>query len=252
MTGLAGVLAEAWSEVRVHKARVVLSLVGVFLAVFAMTAVTGLGLIVAQVQQEQAERGAGRAATLQVTGYDTATGMPPDPARWTSATERLLARYGITTYATVGYGEALTFVSAILYALHIVGLGAWSTPRDALGMSALQLLVIAVVCWAATIHDGVVLPPTTQDWVSVLYMAVFAGAGALLAQTWAQGHLPPTRAAIVMSMEPVFAAFFAVLLGGESVTVRMVSGGLMVLAAMLVVEALPRRKVEAEVPHIAV
>ncbi|MCW2776267.1 MAG: protein of unknown function transrane, partial [Nocardioides sp.] len=39
---------------------------------------------------------------------------------------------------SVGYGEALTLVAAMLYALHIVGLGAWSTARDALGMSILQ------------------------------------------------------------------------------------------------------------------
>lgn len=83
-------------------------------------------------------------------------------------------------------------------------------------------------------------------------MAVFAGALALAGQTWAQAHLPPTRAAIIMTMEPVFAAFFAILLGGESLTLRMALGGAMVLAAMLTVELAPRRKVEAEVPHIAV
>ncbi|HWI43889.1 MAG TPA: DMT family transporter [Nocardioides sp.] len=156
---------------------------------------------------------------------------------------------------SIGYGEAITLVAALIYALHIVGLGAWSTPADALGMSILQVLVIAGVCLVAALvtgEPGVVLPERGGDWASVVYMALVAGAAAMLAQTWAQGHLPPTRAAIVMSMEPVFAAFFAVLLGGESVTPRMVSGGLMVLAAMLVVEALPRRKVEAEVPHIAV
>jgi putative ABC transport system permease protein len=107
MTGLLGVLAEAWSEVRVHKARVVLSLVGVFLAVFAMTAVTALGLIVAQVQQEQAERGAGRAATIGVSAYEPATGLPPDPARWDAAVGALLERYGVSAYATVAYAEAL-------------------------------------------------------------------------------------------------------------------------------------------------
>jgi drug/metabolite transporter (DMT)-like permease len=55
-----------------------------------------------------------------------------------------------------------------------------------------------------------------------------------------------------MSMEPVFAAFFAVLLGGEAVTARMLFGGLMVLGAMLVVELVPRRHVEGEVTHLAV
>jgi drug/metabolite transporter (DMT)-like permease len=54
-----------------------------------------------------------------------------------------------------------------------------------------------------------------------------------------------------MTMEPVFAAFFAVLLGGESLTARMLIGGSLVLAAMYLVELAPRRKVEAEVPHLA-
>jgi len=154
---------------------------------------------------------------------------------------------------SVGYGEAITLVAAVLYALHIVGLGAWSNAREALGMSIVQILVIAVVCLLATAPDGrLVLPATTGDWLSVVYMAVFPGALALLGQTWAQAHLAPTRAAIIMSMEPVFAAFFAVLLGGESAGWRMLVGGSLVLAAMLVVELAPRRRIEAEVQHIAV
>jgi drug/metabolite transporter (DMT)-like permease len=153
---------------------------------------------------------------------------------------------------SVGYGEALTFLSALLYALHIVGLGAWSDAREAMGMAIVQLTVITAVCLVATLPNGIVLPSTPQDWLAVVYMAVFAGALALAGQTWAQAHLPPTRSAIIMSMEPVFAALFAVLLGGEPLTLRMLVGGLLVLAAMLIVEVLPRRKIEAEVPHIAV
>jgi drug/metabolite transporter (DMT)-like permease len=153
---------------------------------------------------------------------------------------------------SVGYGEAITFVSALLYALHIVGLGAWSDARQAMGMTIVQLIVITVVCLVVTAPDGVELPSTSRDWLSVIYMAVFAGALALAGQTWAQAHLAPTRTAIIMSMEPVFAAFFAVLLGGESATVRMLVGGLLVLTAMLIVELVPHRRIEAEVPHIAV
>jgi drug/metabolite transporter (DMT)-like permease len=153
---------------------------------------------------------------------------------------------------SVGYGEALTFVAAVLYALHIVALGAWSTARDALGMSVVQLLVIAVICLLATAPDGVVVPDRVTDWAAVVYMALVAGALALVAQTWAQSQLSPTRTALVMSMEPVFAAAFAVALGGEQATTRMLVGGAMVLAAMLAVELGPRRKVEGEVAHLAV
>ena len=156
---------------------------------------------------------------------------------------------------SIGYGEAITLVAAILYACHIVGLGAWSTPADAVGMSILQVLMIAAICLLAALVSGdagVQLPDRGADWASLVYMALVAGAAAMLAQTWAQAHLPATRSAIIMSMEPVFAAFFAVLLGGESVTGRMVLGGLMVLTAMVVVELVPRRKVEGEVTHLAV
>lgn len=165
-----------------------------------------------------------------------------------------MAGLGVLTLGgfSVGYGEALIFVAAMIYALHIVGLGAWSDPQQALGMATVQLIVIALICLVSTAPGGLVLPDRLGDWVSVLYMAIFAGAGAMIGQTWAQAHLPPTRAAIIMSMEPVFAALFAVLFGGESATVRMVVGGLLVLAAMLLAELTPRRKVEAEVTHLTV
>jgi drug/metabolite transporter (DMT)-like permease len=153
---------------------------------------------------------------------------------------------------SIGYGEGLIFVAALIYALHIVGLGAWSEPQQALGMAIVQLIVITVICLVCTAPDGLVLPDRWGDWVSVVYMAVFAGAGCMIGQTWAQAHLPPTRAAIIMSTEPVFAAVFAVLLGGESATVRMIFGGLLVLAAMVLAELAPRRRVEAEVTHLTV
>lgn len=168
----------------------------------------------------------------------------------------LLATVGLAVLSlrglSVGYGEGLTFIAALIYALHIVGLGAWSTPEGAIGMSVLQSLVIAGICLVCAIPGGITLPDRTSDWLSVLYMALGAGALALLMQTWAQAHLAPTRSAIIMSMEPVFAALFAVTLGGETATSRMLVGGALVLTAMLIVELVPRRKVEAEVPHLAV
>jgi drug/metabolite transporter (DMT)-like permease len=175
------------------------------------------------------------------------------PITWVAV---LLATVGLAVLAlrglSIGYGELITLASAVLYALHIVALGAWSSAQDAVGMTILQMMVISVVCTLATAHDGIVLPDRAGDWVSVLYMAVVVGALGLLGQTWAQAHLPPTRSAIIMSMEPVFASVFAVWLGGEDVTTRLLLGGSMVLVAMLTVELAPRRVVEGEVPHIAV
>ncbi len=142
---------------------------------------------------------------------------------------------------SVDLGVWLTLASAALYALHIVGLGQWSRQGEAFGMSAVQMVAIAAVCLLATAPHGPMLPPDRSAWLAVLYMALVAGAGAMLMQTWAQSHLPAARAAIVMTTEPVFAAAFAVALGSDVLSWRMLLGGGLILAAMYLVELMPRR-----------
>jgi drug/metabolite transporter (DMT)-like permease len=143
---------------------------------------------------------------------------------------------------SIGVGEAITLLAAVLYALHIVGLGRYSASEIAVGLSVVQMVVIAVLCLVGAAPDGIILPSGAGQWASVLYMVAFASILALWAQTWAQAHLPATRAAIIMTVEPVFAAFFAVTLGDESVTARMLLGGALVLTAMYAVELLARRR----------
>ncbi len=175
------------------------------------------------------------------------------PATTWTAVALATAGLGVLTLNgfSIGYGEALTLLSSLFFALHIVGLGAWSRPGEALGMSIVQIFVVSALCFVATAPSGVVLPHEPRDWISVLYMALIAGALGMVGQTWAQARLSPTRTAIIMSMEPVFAALFAIALGGESMTSRMALGGLMVLSAMLLVELTPGKHRELEVQHIA-
>ena len=159
----------------------------------------------------------------------------------------LMAAAGLATLslnglgAGFGFGESVTLLSAAIYALHIIGLGRYSSPSTAAGLSAVQMVVIAAVTLVAATPGGIELPTGRSAWASVLYMALIAGAVAIWAQTWAQSHLSATRAAIVMTLEPVFAAGFAVALGGESLTGRMLLGGAMVLAAMYTVELIGHR-----------
>ena len=152
-----------------------------------------------------------------------------------------LSLNGFSSGFGFGFGESMTLIAAAFYALHIIGLGRHSSPANAAGLSVVQMIVIAVVSLAAATPGGIELPEGAGAWASVLYMALMAGAVAIWAQTWAQSHLTATRAAIVMTLEPVFAAEFAVVLGGESLTARMLVGGAMVLAAMYTVELIGRR-----------
>lgn len=137
---------------------------------------------------------------------------------------------------SLGTGELITLASAALYAGHIVGLGQWSAPGQTYALSVVQMAVIAAVTGLAALPGGITLPATRGDWAVLVYMALAAGAAALIAQTWAQARMSASRAAIIMTTEPVFAAVFAVAFGGEQLTVRMLVGGALVVAGMLVVD----------------
>jgi drug/metabolite transporter (DMT)-like permease len=170
-------------------------------------------------------------------------------AGWTTWSAVLLATLGLGLLSLrgteVSAGVLLVLASTVLYALHILGLGLWSSTQDALGLAAVQMVGIAAVCTLGALPGGITLPPDGSAWAGTIYMAICAGALALLLQTWAQAHLSATRTAIVMTMEPVAAAAFAVGFG-EPLTVRMVLGGLLVLAAMYLVELVPSGEGTAE------
>jgi drug/metabolite transporter (DMT)-like permease len=148
----------------------------------------------------------------------------------------------------VGFGESITFVCAILYAVHIIVLSRWSTAKDAYAMATIQMGVIAVLCFVAAAPGGLTLPDRSADWIATVYMALAAGALAMLAQTWAQSQLDASRAALLMTMEPVFAATFAITFGDEGVGWRLLIGGALVLAAMILAETSGRSETVVQVP----
>jgi drug/metabolite transporter (DMT)-like permease len=153
---------------------------------------------------------------------------------------------------SIGYGELVTCLAALIYAGHIIALGRLSEPGEALSLSVIQLSMITMICAAGALVSGgssplISLPATGRDWLIVVYLAVVASALTMVLQTWAQARVEASRAAVVMALEPVWAAAFAVGLGGETVTVRMIVGGLAIVAAMYLVM---RPSVERGVPSL--
>lgn len=113
MTAIAAALAEAWSEVRVHRLRFVLSLVGVFLAVFAMTTITALGDMARQVIAESVERSGGRAATVSVSVFSSG-GTPVDATELEAEFASVVDRYDIEWSSTVSFsGVAATLPQGV-------------------------------------------------------------------------------------------------------------------------------------------
>ena len=82
MTGFFSAIAEAWAELRIHRTRVLLSLIGVGIAIAALTLVAALGGMVQQSQTETFERQSGRPAMLNVSAFNPNTGESPVPSGW--------------------------------------------------------------------------------------------------------------------------------------------------------------------------
>jgi len=141
-----------------------------------------------------------------------------------------------------GTGELLTLGCAFFVACHIIALGEWSPRFDIFELALIQVITVAVICLAVAAPGGIIMPPDTSVWITVGITAVLATAAAFFVQTWAQSLISPSQIAVILTMEPVFAGVFSVLLGGDRLTARIIGGAICVLAAMLIAQVRTDRK----------
>lgn len=137
---------------------------------------------------------------------------------------------------SIGPGELLILGCALFYAVHIIGLGEWSSQYQTYRFSWLQLAFVAVFVLVVAVPGGISAPPSGEVWAAIGITGVLATAVAFYVQTWAQALVAPSRMAVVMTMEPVFAGVFGVLLAGDRLTPQIVCGAAFVLAAMMIIQ----------------
>lgn len=144
ISGLVGAIIEAWGELRVHRLRVLLSLIGVAVAVAALTSVVGIGSMVQQAMTETYERQSGRPATLYAGAYSE-QGLPIDGAKAAAAFDQVIDRYKIdwassvtNTGMQVQFRDGVSYVNIVAVdsdygTMHRVQLsaGQWFVPEDA-------------------------------------------------------------------------------------------------------------------------
>jgi drug/metabolite transporter (DMT)-like permease len=136
---------------------------------------------------------------------------------------------------SVGFGEFLVFISAIAFAAHILALSKWSPGRDVYAMTTVQLAMCALLTGSISFSQGFQRPPDGGVWGVVIFTAIICTAVAFIVQTWTQAHMSSTKVAVILTMEVVFAALFAVILGGEILTLQILAGGGLVLIAMYLI-----------------
>ena len=136
---------------------------------------------------------------------------------------------------SVGIGEILVLISALLFAGQIVALGEWSDGENTYALTLIQILVSAVIFFALSLKDGFQLPPDNAVRSAVFYTAFFATFLGFLIQTKAQSVMSATVAGVLLAMETPFALFFGLYFDNDPITLRIISGGTLVLLAMALV-----------------
>lgn len=136
---------------------------------------------------------------------------------------------------SMGFGEFLVLLCAVAFAGHIVALGQWSAGRDVYAMTIVQLFAVTVLTGTFAFIEGYEAPPDDQVWAVVFFTAIVATALGIIIQTWAQAHIDSTKVAVILTLEVVFAAFFAITIGREVMTPQVILGGIMLLIAMYLI-----------------
>lgn len=143
----------------------------------------------------------------------------------------------------VGAGEALTLLSGVFYALHIMALSRFGEKNgdghsdDPVALTIVQFAVVAALSWVLTLltERGAAFP-APAIWPQLLYLTVFATAATLVLQSVGQSLTPPSQSAILLSLESVFGVLFSVLLGRESLTLQLTAGFALIFISVIISE----------------
>jgi drug/metabolite transporter (DMT)-like permease len=157
-------------------------------------------------------------------------------AQWTAVAIATIGLYLIAYNGiSVGIGEILVLISAILFAAQIVAIGELSDGKNSYALTLIQIIVAAVVFVVLTLIGGYQAPPDSSVWAAVIFTAVFATFFGFLIQVKAQAVMSATVAGVLLAMETPFALFFGLYFDNDPFTLRIMSGGTLVMLAMALV-----------------
>lgn len=142
------------------------------------------------------------------------------------------------------FGDAMTLLCALLFALHITTLG-WATRgTDVMLINLIQLATAAVISAAVFLladRDALAAADLQSGLPAVIYLGLFSTCLCYFLQTLAQKHTSPAQAGVLLSTEGLFGSVFSVLLGLEALTANLVTGGLVIMASIVLMELFPSK-----------
>ncbi|MBU3679863.1 MAG: DMT family transporter [Candidatus Kapabacteria bacterium] len=152
-------------------------------------------------------------------------------------------------------GDVQTLVSAMIWAIYVVKIDDWTSdvredPQRQNALVVLQfaatvvLALLSMVLFNFTGHGTTHLVWSSNVITAVLYCSIFASVIPTFVQTRFQQFTHPVRAGIIFAMEPLAASVIAVAIGAETLSMRQMMGGGVLIAAIVVPDIIAMRRGE--------
>lgn len=155
---------------------------------------------------------------------------------WLGALVAIIGLYflSVNEKLEINIGDVLVFIGAFFWAIQILVIGYYSTKTDPFQLAFSQFVVCAILSFAAAIlFENIILKNILLAYLPILYAGIFSVGIAFTIQVIAQREAHPANAAIIMSLEAVFAVIGGYLILDESIPTRGLLGCLLMLIGMI-------------------
>ena len=162
---------------------------------------------------------------------------------WPSVVLCLIGGYLLTNFhdATVRLGDTLVILGALFWSAHIIFTGIIVTKYDLpLTLGAIQTMLVALFSFLiGFIYEEFIIENILNEIDSILYAGVLSGGLAFVLQIYAQKNITPAPAAIIFSLEGVFATIAAWVLLDQILGINNLLGCFFILCGVLLSQLLP-------------
>jgi Permeases of the drug/metabolite transporter (DMT) superfamily len=156
---------------------------------------------------------------------------------WFGALLAIIGLYllSVTESLTISRGDFLELIGAILFSFHILVIDHFTKRIDALKLSFVQFLTCSFLSIAAALmYEKITLNSLSMVIIPILYGGLGSVGIAYTLQAFGQKHTKASHAAIILSMESVFAAIGGLIILKETMGVRGYTGCALMLGGMLI------------------
>jgi drug/metabolite transporter (DMT)-like permease len=174
-------------------------------------------------------------------------------SNWTIWLAAFMTTIGIYMLGSGGvlrfnWGDGIVLIGAVMWALHVIITGKGVKHVPVLPFVTGQFLICGILNMVfGLIFQWDSIPALIPAWQSILYLALISTGVGFTLQAYGQRHAPPADAAIILSLEAVFAALFGWLILSEKLTIIQAAGCFLIMGAILISQLLSSRPAKTEI-----